>query len=168
MPLMDCAQICAHPTPKSVCFGVTGLQLKVANRARIYCSNSRRRRQCENASMKLLTGGLLVRIQPEEPIPSLRSVIGSPGCLRGSAAPRSARRSGSESSRVDVPTKPRELATVSARRSLGEGGPEEPIFTGSIPETWVTLHSGHIGNTLALHTARTPTGWPSDVRAQRR
>src|SRR5688572_25634328 len=67
-PLLGlCAQICAHPIAKSVCFSVTRLRLKNPKTPRIYCPNSRFRRQCKNAPVELLTGGLLVRIQPEEP-----------------------------------------------------------------------------------------------------
>jgi hypothetical protein len=41
---------------------------------------------------RLLTGGLLVRIQPEEPLPRLRFGRVSSCCLSGSASPRCARR----------------------------------------------------------------------------
>ena len=64
----NCAQICAHPTSKMAHVVSLDVTRKHRNHARLYCSNSQDRRQCETAPMNLLTGGLLVRVQPEEPI----------------------------------------------------------------------------------------------------
>jgi len=57
------------PTPPLKCAHPVSLKLtpETADQAHIYCSNSLSRHQCENTPPNLLTGGLLVRIQPEEP-----------------------------------------------------------------------------------------------------
>ena len=70
------------PPPKWPRSMLPGPKPEIADQARIYCSNSLNRRQCQNAPMNLLTGGLLVRVQPEEPIPFRQFPQGSDESVR--------------------------------------------------------------------------------------